>query len=155
MPRTLVVGVGNDGCGDDAVGPLTARSLAGAWPDASAAGVDIVPWTGPPLDLLPRLEGVERLVLIDALVSGAAPGTIRRIDGDAQLRSRAATSSHGLGVAEVLELLRALGRAPPRVDVWGIEGAAFVPGGPVSASVRRSAMALARRLRRELSTPTR
>ena len=155
--RTLVVGVGNDDRGDDGLGPLAARLLAdmlagdaGGHPDGPPAGVEVVPWTGDPLGLLDRWAGVDRLVLIDAVVSGDAPGTTRRFGPDAPFARTAEASTHGLGLAEALALGRALGRLPELIDVWGIEAVEFAAGAPLTPAVAEAVLALVARLREEL-----
>jgi len=147
---TLVAGVGNEDRGDDGLGPLAARLLACAWAADPPAGVEVIAWTGDPLGLLDVWAGYERLVLIDAVVSGAEPGTCRRFGPDAPFAKPSATSSHGLGLAEALELARALGRAPAGVEVWGIEAAEFAAGAPMTPAVARAVLALVERLREEL-----
>ncbi len=149
--HTLVVGVGNEDRGDDALGPLAARLLARAWGDAPPPGLRVLAWTGDPTGLLDVWTGVQRLVLIDAMVSGAAPGSCCRYGGDAAFVSAGATSSHGFGLAGALALARALGRAPPSVEVWGIEGARFGAGEPLTPAVRSAVEALVARLQRELA----
>ncbi|MDF1523933.1 MAG: hydrogenase maturation protease, partial [Trueperaceae bacterium] len=120
---TLVVGIGNDDRGDDGAGPLAARLLARAWADRPPPHVAVRAWHGDPLGLIEAWDGVERLVLIDAVVSGAAPGTCRRYGVDAPFATGGAASTHGVGLADALALARTLGRLPPTVEVWGIEGA--------------------------------
>jgi hydrogenase maturation protease len=149
-PGTLVVGVGNDDRGDDGVGPLVARLLACALATDPPAGVAVVPWTGDPLGLLEVWDGCERLILIDAVVSGVAPGACRRWSADAPFRTDPGGSTHGFGLATTLALAQALGRAPARVEVWGIEGAAFGAGAPLTPAVAHAALALVERLDREL-----
>lgn len=144
--RTLVVGVGHGDRGDDAAGPLTARLLARAWGDRLPPHVAVRAWRGDPLGLIDAWSGVERLVLVDAVVSGAAPGTCRRYAVDARFATGAGASSHGVGLADALALARALGRLPPAVEVWGIEAAEFEAGTPPSGAVASAAAALAARL---------
>jgi hydrogenase maturation protease len=148
---TLVVGVGNDDRGDDGVGPLVARLLACALAADPPAGVAVVPWTADPLGLLEVWDGCERLILIDAVVSGVAPGACRLWGTDAPFRTDPGGSTHGFGLASALALARALGRAPARVEVWGIEGAAFEAGAPLTPAVAEAALALVDRLGLELS----
>lgn len=149
--RTLVVGVGNEDRGDDGLGPLAARLLAQSWAAGPPAGVEVVHWTGDPLGLLDRLAGVERLVLIDAVVSGAEPGTTRRFGPDAPFARTGEASTHGLGLAEALALGRALGRLPERVEVWGVEAGEFGHGAPLTAAVAEAVLALVPRLSAELN----
>jgi hydrogenase maturation protease len=176
--RTLVVGVGNDDRGDDGLGPLAARLLsdtlaprqaegagarpagpvppgrapgdAGGRPAGKPATVEVVAWTGDPLGLLDRWAGVDRLVLIDAVVSGAAPGTTRRFGPDAPFARTAEASTHGLGLPEALALGRALGRLPERIEVWGIEAVEFAAGAPLTPAVAEAVLALVTRLGEEL-----
>jgi hydrogenase maturation protease len=145
--RTLVVGVGNEDRGDDGAGPLVARLLAADPPP----GVAVRVWTGDPLRLLDLWAGVDHLVLVDAVAAGERPGTVRRFGADAPFRCDAGTSTHGFGVAATLALARALGRAPTRIDVWGIEGGAFEAGTGPSPDVAQAAQCLALRLCAELS----
>jgi len=129
--RPLVIGVGNDFAGDDAAGRLVVRRLRGA------EGVDLAECHGAAADLVTLMEGRERVLIVDACRSGAAPGTLHRLDAGAGdlppwLRS---VSSHGIGLAEGVALARVLGVLPPRVEVWAIEGADFSTGAAVSAAV--------------------
>ncbi len=143
---TLVVGIGHDDRGDDAAGPLTVRLLARAWGDLLPPHVAVRTWRGDPLGLIDAWSGIERLVLVDAVVSGAAPGTCRRYGVDAPFATGAGASTHGVGLADALALARSLGRLPPTVEVWGIEAAEFTVGAPPSAAVATAAADLAARL---------
>jgi hydrogenase maturation protease len=124
--RPLVVGIGNAARGDDAAGLLAARALGG------------IELEGDPSALIDLLDGADEAVVIDAVRSGAPPGTVRRIDvGDQPLPAdvRSSASTHLVGLADAIELARALGRLPPRVTVYGIEGERFDTGAPLSDSV--------------------
>jgi hydrogenase maturation protease len=63
-------------------------------------------------------RGEETVIIIDAVKSGALPGTIRRFDARAQPIPKDAfrCSTHAFGVAEAIELARALARLPPESD---------------------------------------
>jgi hydrogenase maturation protease len=69
--------------------------------------------------------------------SGATPGTIHRADErDGPLpRELRLASTHAMGIADALELGRALGRAPRRVVVLGLEGASFGMGEEMTPAV--------------------
>jgi len=148
---TLVVGVGNEDRGDDGLGPLAARLLAQSWAAGPPAGVEVITWTGDPMGLLDRLAGVDRLVLIDAVVSGGEPGTTRRFGADAPFAETAGASTHNFKLAAALALGRALGRLPERVEVWGIEAAEFGHGAPLTLAVAEAVLALVPRLSAEVS----
>ena len=87
--------------------------------------------------LLDDWQGAEAAVVIDATLSGSEPGTIRRYEAhDRPLPAAFSRSStHSFGVAEAVELARALGRLPARVVVFGIEGRDFTPGEGLSPDV--------------------
>jgi hydrogenase maturation protease len=150
-PRRLVVGIGNPDRGDDGVGRLVVRLLRGRLP----ADVRIEERLGGAAELVELLAEADVAVLIDAMVSGAAPGTIRRFDcvaGEVVPGSGGA-SSHGLGVAEAVGLARALGCLPTVCVVYAVEAAEFAPGAEVTAAVAAAAEETARRVAAELASP--
>lgn len=116
--------------GDDAVGPLVAERLR-------AAGANVLECNDEPTRLLDAWAGLELVVIVDAVSSGSAPGTVHRVDpGEGPLpRDLGLASTHAFSVPDALELGRALGRAPERVVVIGVEGKAFGMGDPVTAAV--------------------
>jgi hydrogenase maturation protease len=124
--RPLIVGVGNAVRGDDAAGLIAARRLGG------------IALEGDPTALVDLFASVSAAVVIDAVRTGAPPGTIHRFDaGAAPLPAsvRSSSSTHAVGVAEAIELARTLGRLPPRITVFGIEGARFEAGAAISTQV--------------------
>ncbi|HEX9780514.1 MAG TPA: hydrogenase maturation protease [bacterium] len=150
--RVLVVGMGNTLRGDDAAGVLAARRIR----SAALPGVEILEAGGALTELLDAWAAHEHVVLIDAVASGARPGTIHRLavsEGPvpAELRQH---STHGMGVADAIELARAMRRLPARVMVYGIEGDCFDPGAPVTPAVRRASAKVAGRILRDLACPS-
>ena len=117
--RGLVIGIGNRFRRDDSVGLLALDAVRPRLPSC----VEVVESNGDAVALVSTWEDADLVVLIDAVVSGGKPGTIYRFDGAHRLPARffRAASSHVLGLAEALELARALDRLPPRVMVVGIE----------------------------------
>ena len=85
------------------------RSPAGCAPRERA-----VEREGEPIDLIDMWADEPQTTVIDAVSSGAEPGTIHRVDaGQARLPAELFRgSTHALGVAEAVELARALGRPP-------------------------------------------
>ena len=146
--RRLVIGIGNDDRGDDAVGRRVARGLR----DRVQGDVEVLEQDGEATRLLELLAAADAAYLVDAAVSGAPPGTVTRLEpaGAALPRSLFAVSSHGLGLAEAIELARALGSLPRRLVVYAIEGADFSPGKPLSPAVAAAAVEVEGRLLREL-----
>lgn len=101
--------------------------------------------------------GAIRVWLADAVMSGAPAGSVYRIDAAAAplLPRPRCRSTHGLGVAEAVELARALGRLPQSLIVFGIEGATYAVGGWPSADVRAGARRAAEAIRAEVAAALR
>ena len=159
MTPHLVVGVGNDFRGDDAAGLFTVRSLRRSLHEATRGaelpGVDILEQSGEGAALIEAWRGYETVILVDAARSGAAPGTVHRIEvGAGPLPALLAgrLSSHAFGVARAVEMARALDRLPPRLVIYAVEGKTFDLGAPLSPEVKEAARELAGRLLREWST---
>ena len=84
------------------------------------------------------LDGADEIVLVDAVSSGAPPGTVHSFDASAEPLPAVlfgASSTHALGLAEAVELARSLGRLPGRVLVYGVEGGTFAYGKGLSPEV--------------------
>ena len=98
--------------------------------------------------LLDTWAGATHVVIVDAAVSGATPGTVRRFDARAEpLPARALRSStHGFGVPEAIELARSLGRLPDRLEVYAVEAGDLGAGPGLSPAVEAAVAALAREL---------
>ena len=102
-----------------------------------AAGAEVLDCADEPTRLLDLWGDLDTLVVVDAVATGALPGTLHRVDaGDGLLpRDLRLASTHAMGVADALELGRALGRAPGRVVVLGVEGARFGMGDEMTPEV--------------------
>jgi len=147
--RRLFVGIGNPLRGDDAAGLLAARALRGRAP----RGVEVLELEGEPLGLIEAWEGADLVLLADAVCSGGAPGEVHRVEaGEGPLpASLAGSSTHALGLAEAVELARALERLPPRLVVFGIEAAGFETGAEPAPAVRAAAERVAETVAAELA----
>ncbi|MEZ5840794.1 MAG: hydrogenase maturation protease [Hyphomicrobiales bacterium] len=146
-----IIGIGNRLRGDDAAGPLVAERLA-----ALDLGLEVIELDGDGTRLLETLEGAADVIVIDAMRSGAAPGTIRRFDAASETLPAGAFhySSHAFGVAEAIETARAIDTLPANLTIYGIEGAGFDFGAPLDAAVERAIDALVAAIRLELSSPS-
>ena len=128
----LVIGCGNRQRGDDAAGILAAERLR-------ELGVPTQICGGEATALLEAWNGANDVIVIDAVLTGALPGSLHIWDGSQALPCCfSVTSTHGLGVAEAIELARALGRLPARLRIWAIEGAQFDLGSDVSPAIRQA-----------------
>ncbi|MFN3981827.1 MAG: hydrogenase maturation protease [Caldilinea sp.] len=76
MSITLVLGIGNRWRGDDAAGLLTADALRAQ----KLPGVTIIETTVVDPALIDAWQDVGRLIVVDVVMSGAAVGTVHRLD---------------------------------------------------------------------------
>lgn len=129
-----VIGIGNAWRGDDAVGLLAARRLR----EQLNASVEVLEAEGDGLALLDLMEGVDQVVLIDAVKGGGRPGAIVRLDLSVESRwgTLASCSTHAMGIAEAIDLARVLGRLPKGMILYGVEIESLESGEALSASVR-------------------
>ena len=130
----LCIGVGNAYRRDDAAGLEVAALL-------SDTHLTVRQLSGEGAQLMAAWRDAPRVVVIDAVSSGGVPGTVHRLDAASEpLPARFfRCSSHAFGVAEAVEMARALAELPPELTIFGIEGADFGAGvglsPPVAAAV--------------------
>ncbi len=129
----LVIGVGNPTRGDDGAGREVARRLR----QSNLPHVRVLETEGEATALLSLMEGAAVVFLIDACVSGAPAGSIRRIDlSNSDLPEAGfGLSSHGFGLAEAIALGKALGSLPPQCVIYALEAESFELGTPLSESM--------------------
>ena len=74
-------------------------------------------YEGEPVGLIEDWAGADAVIVVDAVSSGAPPGTIHRLDPLAEPIPAALSqgSTHAFGLAETIELARTLDRLPPRL----------------------------------------
>lgn len=117
--KTIVLGLGNLMRTDDAVGVLSARALeeSGRLP----AGIDVIEGGTLGLDLLGILYGASRLLVLDAVDFGAAPGTLAKFDGVAISQLPTSKSVHLLGLSDLLNVLRLMEAPAIEVVLLGVQ----------------------------------
>lgn len=116
----LVLGIGNAVMSDDAFGVRVVAELQRRF--SFPPELEIVDGGTLGLDLLPRLEGVEQLLIIDALNMDAAPGTVFRLAGAEVPRAFAGKLSvHQMGVQDLLAVAELQGHLPAELVVWGVQ----------------------------------
>ena len=148
----MVIGVGNAYRSDDAVGLFVARRLRGALPDC----VSVLEREGEPTSLMDAWDGADAVWLVDAVSSGAGPGTLHRIDATARRLpdAFARTSTHHFGLPEAVELARSVGRLPPLLVVYGVEGKRFDVGESLTPEVAAAVQTVAAAIRGEVVAMT-
>ena len=88
------------------------------------------------LDLLPYVEQVSALMILDAVQTGQPPGSLVRLEGNELPAALALKLSvHQVGFQELLAASLFRGTMPERIVLWGIEPAAIEWGLDLSPSV--------------------
>ena len=122
----LVLCVGNPLMGDDGVGVELAKRLQerdyGPLVHVEEGGT-----LG--MTLLPLLEDADTVILVDAVKTGAAPGTL-------VTRSKEELPRHQIGMKEVLGAAQLCGTLPRAITLVGVEAAHTDFCQPMSAEVR-------------------
>lgn len=123
--NTLILGLGNLLLCDEGVGVHVARALSQRElpPDVTVieAGTAF-------LDVLPDIEKADRILLINAMEGGGAPGSVYRVPFDQCIHPDMLASLHGFDLSRVLYMsgsdrepeVTVLGIEPARIE-WGIE----------------------------------
>jgi len=134
--RVLVVGCGNLLRGDDGVGPILVRHL---WERGVPEGARLVDGGTAGMDVAFQMRGAERVVIIDASATGAAPGTIYRVPGAelGELPPLEGLHTHSFRWDHAIAFARwALGEACPQdITVFLIEAAGVAFGAELSEPV--------------------
>lgn len=141
MRRIHIIGVGNPDRGDDGVGPAVVRQLRAQ----ALTGMRVSELSGEATELLQAWQGADEAIVIDAVAADYPAGTILRFDVSARPIPLPfpSASTHGLGVAEAIELARALGSLPPQLIIIGIVGQDYTLGAGLSPEVAQAAREVA------------
>jgi hydrogenase maturation protease len=104
--KTLILGLGNDILGDDALGIIASRELARILSDRN--DIDVVESSLHGVALLETFLGYDRAIVIDAIKTGDhEPGTILMMDSS-ELRPVYSPSPHYAGLPELFEIANIL-----------------------------------------------
>jgi|SRR5208282_1769951 hydrogenase maturation protease len=118
---TVVIGVGNTILSDEGVGVHAARLLQSD--PRVPAGVTILDGGTIGLELIPYASDASRVLLLDAMNSGKAPGTLARMTGRDLLGTTGGWSAHQLGVADLIAALFLVSTLPQEIVVLGVQPA--------------------------------
>ncbi len=140
-PVARIIAVGNALRGDDAAGVALGKVLRAR----AIEGADVVDATGEGTELMDAWGDADFVVIVDACRSGSTPGAVLRLDARENEIPSALFhySTHAFGVAEAVELSRVLGQLPTRLIIYGIEGACFAAGRPLSPEVESAVLEVA------------
>ncbi len=148
--RTLILGVGNLLLSDEGVGLRVVEKLAASY--ELPEGVQTLDGGTLGLDLLYYLEGVENLLIIDAVEMGKEPGALLRLEGDevpAFLSVK--ISPHQIGIPDMLFAAKLKDLYPRNVVLWGVQPGTLNVGLDLSPPVAAQVDALVEKAVEELA----
>lgn len=118
---TVIIGMGNPLLTDDGVGSVVAHAVAG---QVNSDQLTVLELHTGGMRLMEAMAGYRRAVVVDAMVSGALPGTVMRFDTKNFVTTKNSYSSHDTDFATAMIVGNLLGVAlPEQVCFWGIEAA--------------------------------
>ena len=119
LRATAILGVGNLVHTDDGVGVHAIRRLQ--LDPRVPPGVVLLDGGTQGLGLLPHISGIHRLLVIDAVDAGEAPGTVMKFEGASLHGLPGKSSVHQLGFSDMMVALELMGETPPEVVVLGVQ----------------------------------
>jgi hydrogenase maturation protease len=119
--RIVVLGIGNLLWADEGFGVRCVEALQSRW--TFAEHVQLVDGGTQGLYLIPLVHAARKLLILDAVDYGLAPGTIRQVENDEVPRFLGAKkmSLHQTGFQEVLALAQLTGAYPEEVLLLGCQ----------------------------------
>jgi hydrogenase maturation protease len=117
---TVIIGMGNPLLTDDGVGIAVAHAVAERLKHRMNLTVTELHTGG--IRLMEAMAGFKRAVVVDAMLSGAPPGTLQRFDPRDFVTTKNTFSSHDTNFGTAYDLGRMAGvPLPEQVSFWGIE----------------------------------
>src|SRR5664279_2763515 len=119
-PKILVLGIGNLVMSDDGVGVKVVQHLQREY--RFSENVEIMDGGTLGLDLLPKLEGIDHLIVVDAVETGRQPGTCVRLAGEElPIALETKVSPHQMGLKDLLSVAQLLGHSPGEMVLIGVQ----------------------------------
>jgi hydrogenase maturation protease len=119
--RILVLGIGNVLMGDEGVGVHAVRRIAEL---KLPEGTECLDGGTGSLVLLEPMQSASKVILIDATIDGAEPGTVRRLEPRFSRDYPRTLTAHDIGLKDLLDALYLLGAAP-KVTLFAVSIAAI------------------------------
>jgi len=122
MKRLLVVGIGSPNPGDE-LGWQALLALRDSGLDVPGFSIEWREIEHPAVDLMPAMQGVDALVLLDAMPPDPALAEVQPLSLEQLALQADRSSSHGVSVADTLRLAERLQLLPGRLLILGLQGA--------------------------------
>lgn len=115
----LIIGVGNPFRGDDGIGPQIIKQLHD---NGGLDNTELMDGGTDGLALLDYIKEHEKVIIVDAVSMGCVPGTVKVFTPEEVIMntSSEALSTHGFGLAEVINLMEKL-EIKTELKIVGIE----------------------------------
>jgi hydrogenase maturation protease len=131
--RLLILGIGNLLLGDEGVGVHIVRALQAEDLPPNTVALEVGTAF---LDSIHEIEKADRIIVIDAMQAGRAPGTVYRVPFEECAVPQRIASVHGFDLSRALFLA---GRTSfPKVVVFGVEPARIDWGIAVSPEIQNA-----------------
>lgn len=116
----LVLGIGNLVMSDDAVGVVVAQELLKRY--NFTGNVEVIDGGTLGLDLLPKLENITNLIMIDAVETGKEAGSCVRLSGEElPIALSTKVSPHQMGLKDLLAVSELMGHSPKEMILIGVQ----------------------------------
>lgn len=150
MTPLLVLGLGNTIMSDDGIGPKVIEQLQQG--DSLPENVVLLDGGTLGLDLLPHLEGVKRLIIVDAVEIGLPAGSCVRLAGDeVPMALETKLSPHQMGMKDLLAVARLMGHLPDEIVLIGVQPASLEMDTELTPAVAAAMPTLLAMVQAELS----
>ena len=131
---TLVLGVGNLLLADEGVGIQVVERLQELYDLPET--VQVLDGGTLGMDLLYYLEGTHRLLIVDAVETGCAPGTVIRLENDeVPAHLSAKMSPHQMGIPDMLFAAKLRDLYPEKIVLLGVQPESLEPSLDLSPTV--------------------
>lgn len=118
--KFLILGIGNLVMSDDGIGVRVVQELQKRY--RFPGNVTVMDGGTLGLDLLPNLENVTNLILVDAVETGGLPGTCVRLFGqELPIALETKISPHQMGLKDLLAVSELMGHSPREMVLIGVQ----------------------------------
>ncbi len=149
--QVLVLGVGNILLQDEGVGVRVVEEMQRRF--QAPAGVEILDGGTAGMGLIDDLLDKDAVIIVDAVRTGAPPGTVVRLAGDEVpvfLQQR--ISPHQLGLSDVLATLTLIGKRPAHLVLFGVVPQSLELSLELTAAIERMVAVLVDKVVAELDS---
>ncbi len=134
--KIAVLGIGNILLSDDGIGVRAVEALRDRYDFPES--VEVIDGGTMGLDLLPFIEGKDRMLIIDAVDSGKQPGTIEKLEGeDIPKFLSLKMSVHQIGLPDMLSAAHMMGIIPEEMCLIGIQPKTLETGLALSDEINK------------------